>query len=197
MQIFIGFRLAQAELQPVISLRRIVLEVTQEKQQLGLGRRQFAFLSASRLATARFAASRDLGGGGQRLRKGEEQQVEFRHGQTGDGKKGRGFGFQFVVGQHRAKLTNRRPIVKEPLHFQLLLFGIRSFECENLDAVVADLKSKGIKFDADPQDQPWLWREAYLRDPDDNVICLYHAGHNRQNPPWRINRPAPTSDPII
>ena len=71
------------------------------------------------------------------------------------------------------------------------------FECENLDAVVAGLKSKGIKFEADPQDQPWLWREAYLRDPDDNVICLYHAGHNRQNPPWRINRPAPTSDPII
>ena len=52
------------------------------------------------------------------------------------------------------------------------------------------------KFDADPQDQPWLWREAYLRDPDDNVMCLYHAGHNRQNPPWRINRPALTSDPI-
>ena len=61
------------------------------------------------------------------------------------------------------------------------------FECEKLDDVVADLKSKGIVFDSDPQDQSWLWREAYLRDPDGNVICLFYAGENRLNPPWRIN----------
>jgi catechol 2,3-dioxygenase-like lactoylglutathione lyase family enzyme len=61
------------------------------------------------------------------------------------------------------------------------------FECEKLDDVVADLKTKGIAFDSDPQDQSWLWREAYLRDPDGNVICLYYAGENRLNPPWRIN----------
>ncbi|MFN7929267.1 MAG: VOC family protein [Blastocatellia bacterium] len=62
------------------------------------------------------------------------------------------------------------------------------FECERLDDVVAQLKQQGIAFDADPQDQSWLWREAYLRDPDGNVICLYWAGENRLNPPWRINR---------
>lgn len=61
------------------------------------------------------------------------------------------------------------------------------FECEKLDDVVAELKGKGIVFDADPQDQSWLWREAYLRDPDGNVLCLYYAGENRLNPPWRIN----------
>lgn len=61
------------------------------------------------------------------------------------------------------------------------------FECERLDDVVADLKGKGVVFDSDPQDQSWLWREAYLRDPDGQVICLFYAGENRLNPPWRTN----------
>jgi catechol 2,3-dioxygenase-like lactoylglutathione lyase family enzyme len=60
------------------------------------------------------------------------------------------------------------------------------FECADLDARVAELKRKGIVFDADPVDQPWLWREAYLRDPDGNVICLFWAGEHRLNPPWRL-----------
>jgi catechol 2,3-dioxygenase-like lactoylglutathione lyase family enzyme len=62
------------------------------------------------------------------------------------------------------------------------------FECENLDDTVAELKQMGVQFDSDPVDQPWLWREAYLRDPDGNVICLYYAGENRLNPPWRMKR---------
>lgn len=60
------------------------------------------------------------------------------------------------------------------------------FECDDLDATVQKLKQAGIEFDSDPQDQPWLWREAYLHDPDSNVICLYYAGENRLNPPWRL-----------
>lgn len=60
------------------------------------------------------------------------------------------------------------------------------FECENLDVVVEELKARGIEFDSAPEDQPWLWREAYLRDPDGNLICLYFAGENRLDPPWRI-----------
>ena len=35
-------------------------------------------------------------------------------------------------------------------------------------------------------DQRWLWREAYLRDPAGNVICIFHGGENRRNPPWRV-----------
>ena len=27
---------------------------------------------------------------------------------------------------------------------------------------------------------------AYLRDPDGNRLCLYFAGENRVNPPWRV-----------
>jgi catechol 2,3-dioxygenase-like lactoylglutathione lyase family enzyme len=60
------------------------------------------------------------------------------------------------------------------------------FECEDLDARVAELKAEGLQFEQDPQDQAWLWREAYLRDPSNNRICLFYAGENRQNPPWRV-----------
>ena len=60
------------------------------------------------------------------------------------------------------------------------------FECGELDAEVARLQAEGLSFEQLSQDQPWLWREAYLRDPDGNRICLYHAGENRLNPPWRL-----------
>lgn len=60
------------------------------------------------------------------------------------------------------------------------------FENEGLDGVVARLKARGIVFDADPVDQSWRWREAYLRDPTGNRICLYEAGAIRRFPPWRL-----------
>jgi catechol 2,3-dioxygenase-like lactoylglutathione lyase family enzyme len=60
------------------------------------------------------------------------------------------------------------------------------FECDDLDEKVAELKQKGIEFDMDPTDQPYLWREAILRDPDGNMIFLFKAGENRLNPPWRL-----------
>lgn len=61
------------------------------------------------------------------------------------------------------------------------------FEYERLDAEVVRLKNIGLDFDQEPRDEPWLWREAYLRDPNGNRICLFHAGENRKNPPWRVN----------
>lgn len=60
------------------------------------------------------------------------------------------------------------------------------FECDDLDNKVAQLKEAGISFESNPVDQQWLWREAHLRDPDGNLICLYYAGENRLNPPWRL-----------
>lgn len=60
------------------------------------------------------------------------------------------------------------------------------FECENLDARVEELKNAGLEFEQEPTDRRWLWREAYLRSPEGNKICLFHAGENRQNPPWRV-----------
>ena len=60
------------------------------------------------------------------------------------------------------------------------------FELEDLDARVEQLAAAGLAFETGPRDQPWLWREAYLRDPAGNRVCLFHAGENRRNPPWRI-----------
>ena len=61
------------------------------------------------------------------------------------------------------------------------------FECDDLDAQVNKLEAAGIAFDSPPADQEWLWREARLRDPDDNPICLFHAGANRIDPPWKVD----------
>ena len=60
------------------------------------------------------------------------------------------------------------------------------FECEDLDARVERLIASGFEFTQHPTDERWLWREARLLDPSGNVICLYRAGDNRKNPPWRI-----------
>jgi len=61
------------------------------------------------------------------------------------------------------------------------------FEDDNLDHLVSTLQSKGIIFTSEPEDKSYLWREAYIQDPDGNNIILFHAGTNRKNPPWRIN----------
>ena len=61
------------------------------------------------------------------------------------------------------------------------------FECDDLDAKVVELKKLGLEFDEEPTDRPWLWRQAYLNDPNSNKIYLFHAGENRTNPPWRVN----------
>lgn len=61
------------------------------------------------------------------------------------------------------------------------------FECDDLDEKVVELKKLGLEFDEDPTDRPWLWRQAYLKDPNSNKICLFRAGENRKNPPWKVN----------
>jgi len=60
------------------------------------------------------------------------------------------------------------------------------FECQDLEATVRRLDSSGFTIDLAPVDQTWLWREAYLHDPDGNTICLFYAGMNRRFPPWRL-----------
>jgi catechol 2,3-dioxygenase-like lactoylglutathione lyase family enzyme len=60
------------------------------------------------------------------------------------------------------------------------------FEVEDLDATVRTLRAEGLSFEQEARDQPWLWREAYLRDPAGNRVCLFHAGRNRLFPPWRL-----------
>jgi hydroxymethylpyrimidine/phosphomethylpyrimidine kinase len=60
-------------------------------------------------------------------------------------------------------------------------------ECDDLDERVEQLARSGIAFEHGPRNQPWMWREARLRDPDGNIIFFYKAGENRRFPPWRIN----------
>lgn len=60
------------------------------------------------------------------------------------------------------------------------------FECEDVDSTFNQLKNKGIEFIMPVTNQPWLWREAYFNDPDGNKLCIYYAGENRLNPPWRL-----------
>ena len=60
------------------------------------------------------------------------------------------------------------------------------FETTSLDVRVKELQEAGVSFSQEPCDQSWLWREARLADPSGNTICLYWAGVNRLDPPWRI-----------
>jgi hydroxymethylpyrimidine/phosphomethylpyrimidine kinase len=59
-------------------------------------------------------------------------------------------------------------------------------ECDDLDQRVEQLARSGVAFEHGPRNQPWMWREARLRDPDGNIIFLYKAGEARRFPPWRI-----------
>ncbi len=63
--------------------------------------------------------------------------------------------------------------------------AVAYFESPRLDAWVEELVAAGLVFDQMPKDEGWLWREARLRDPHGNVVCLYAAGENRRFPPWR------------
>jgi len=65
--------------------------------------------------------------------------------------------------------------------------GVQLFlECDALDETVAALKAAGVRFDQDPTDMFYLWREARLRDPDGHALRLYQAGENRLHPPWEL-----------
>ena len=60
------------------------------------------------------------------------------------------------------------------------------FEVQDLIQTVQSLAAKGIAMTKPPTHESWLWHEARLVDPADNQICLYTAGENRKNPPWRL-----------
>ena len=60
------------------------------------------------------------------------------------------------------------------------------FSDVGLEGEVERLRCAGVTFESALEQKSWLWREAWLRDPAGNSICLYHAGDNRRFPPWRI-----------
>ncbi len=63
------------------------------------------------------------------------------------------------------------------------------FECMLLDRQVEQLRAAGVVFLQEPCDQDWGWREARLKDPSGNTLCLYTAKEYRLNPPWRVGGP--------
>lgn len=87
--------------------------------------------------------------------------------------------FECLVGNATFSLHRASEVPKEST-------TVVYFEVQDLDATVRALEGTGVVFEAAPRDQPWLWREAYLRDPAGNLVCLYHAGRNRRFPPWRL-----------
>ena len=65
--------------------------------------------------------------------------------------------------------------------------GIRLYlETDGLDSLCRDLSDAGVDFIQRPEDMPWGWRHAYLRDPDGHELSLYRAGEMRFRPttPW-------------
>ena len=68
------------------------------------------------------------------------------------------------------------------------------FEDPQLDALVGRLQAEGFEFIVPATDQRYLWREARLKDPAGNLLCLFWAGDNRKNPPWRVELREPASD---
>ena len=64
--------------------------------------------------------------------------------------------------------------------------AVTYLESGALDAWVAYLARRGVRFDQMPRDEEWGWREARLTDPAGNRLCLYQAGEYRRYPPWRV-----------
>lgn len=60
------------------------------------------------------------------------------------------------------------------------------FEEKDLDQTVESLLKKGVQFDELPNDKSWGWREARLKDVDNNQVIIFDGGTYRKNPPWRI-----------
>ncbi|MEO6581105.1 MAG: bifunctional hydroxymethylpyrimidine kinase/phosphomethylpyrimidine kinase [Sphingomicrobium sp.] len=59
-------------------------------------------------------------------------------------------------------------------------------ECDDIDGEVDRLARLGVPFEHGPRNQPWMWREARLRDPSGNTVFLFKAGEARRFPPWRM-----------
>lgn len=105
----------------------------------------------------------------------------------------RRMGFELIVdAPHYARFKSVEGDTTFSVHKVDVLHGssqtVVYFETSLLDERVKQLHAQGFSFSQEPRNEPWLWREARLADPSGNVICLYWAGANRLNPPWRVGR---------
>ncbi|GAA4770545.1 hypothetical protein GCM10023219_16490 [Stakelama sediminis] len=110
----------------------------------------------------------------------------------------------FAASEHFYRLLGLRQIVRSPPRYARFeseggaTFSIEAaeevagrpvvyFECGDLDVTVETLKLLGLTFESDPADRKWGWREARVKDPAGNTVCLYQAGEMRRYPPWRLD----------
>lgn len=103
----------------------------------------------------------------------------------------RGMGFtQIVAAPHYARFECPDGDATFSIHKMEVIHGntgvVVYFECADLDERVNQLQAGGYAFSSLPTDEPWLWREARLEDPAGNILCLFLAGDNRKNPPWKL-----------
>jgi uncharacterized glyoxalase superfamily protein PhnB len=54
--------------------------------------------------------------------------------------------------------------------------GVVFLVVDDVDALYAELKAKGVEIDLEPTDQSWGNREMYVKDPDGNSIRFVHGG---------------------
>ncbi|MCF6262995.1 MAG: VOC family protein [Xanthomonadales bacterium] len=95
---------------------------------------------------------------------------------------------QIVDSPHYARFESESSTFSLMLNSESFHNGaIIYFENEKIDEWVEQLQTRGIVFEQTPTDEPYLWREASLKDPSGNTIKLYWAGKNRLNPPWRVD----------
>ncbi|HLQ62814.1 MAG TPA: VOC family protein [Candidatus Acidoferrales bacterium] len=75
-----------------------------------------------------------------------------------------------TIGLHRVSSQPRPPWNE----------GVRLYlELDDLDEVCRELAKRGVEFEQMPEDMPWGWRHAYLRDPEGHLLSLYRAGERR------------------
>ncbi|MEQ9187530.1 MAG: VOC family protein [Cryomorphaceae bacterium] len=102
-------------------------------------------------------------------------------------------GLELIVHTHDRYARFQCPVGDSTLSVEWTEQVIRSgvkvyFEVADLDRVYERLCATGIEFETKPKDQPWLWREAQLKDPFNNTIVLFSAGKNRKDPPWKLDQ---------
>lgn len=49
------------------------------------------------------------------------------------------------------------------------------FEVDDVDAEYERLRAAGVAFDEPPEDKPWGWRVAAMRDPAGHTVEVVHA----------------------
>ncbi|MGI4788363.1 MAG: VOC family protein [Janthinobacterium lividum] len=89
---------------------------------------------------------------------------------------------EFKVGDHSVALFRRElmaeaiGVPEEPVAEKRLGKAVVVFAADNVDDAVKTLREKGIAIVAEPTDrEEWGCRTAHFRDPDGNLIEIYHA----------------------